>query len=180
MTRRVATALDAVNNWTGRAVSWLTFILVLVTVWDVLARYFFKSGSVALQELEWHLFSVIFLLAAGYTLRRDGHVRVDVVYSKLSAKWKAVIDFAGSILFLLPFCFLIIFTSIGFIESSWNAGEGSGDPGGLPARYLLKAMIPIGFSLLALQGISLALQSAMTIFSSADTSMAGPDKSDKG
>ena len=165
MLQKIASALNTINQWIGRAVSWLTFTLVLITAWDVLARYFFKSGSVALQELEWHVFSVIFLLSAGYTLQQDGHVRVDIFYSNLSARGKAIIDLAGSLLFLLPFCLLIIISSKGFVMSSWSTGEGSGDPGGLPARYILKAMIPTGFLLLALQGISLSLQSLVTAFS---------------
>ncbi len=160
---KLAGVLGGISEWTGRVVSWLTFVLVLITTWDVLARYVFRSGSVALQELEWHIFSVIFLTAAAFTLQRDGHVRVDIFYARLGRRGKAIIDFTGTLIFLLPFCAMIIYTSAGFVESSWKFGEASGDPGGLPARYVLKAMIPFGFALLSVQGVCLAIRSFVTI-----------------
>ena len=162
--RKTVGLLDGISEWTGRVVSWCVFCLVLITAWDVFARDVFHSGSVAVQELEWHIFSVTFLLAAGYTLKHDAHVRVDIVYARLGAKAKALVDFAGSLLFLIPFCALVVYSSLGFVESSWAVREGSGDPGGLPARYALKAMIPLGFSLLLLQGVSMALSSLTRIF----------------
>jgi len=161
--RKLAGLLDAISEWTGRVVSWLTLILVALTAYDVLARYLFKAGSVALQEMEWHIFSVIFLLGAAYTLKHDAHVRVDLVYAKLGERGKAVIDLLGSLLFLLPFCAVIIYSAFGFVESSWQFREGSGDPGGLPARYALKAMILLGFFLLGLQGVSQAVHSFLNI-----------------
>jgi len=160
---KFAGVLDGISEWTGKVVSWLTLALVLITTWDVLARYVFKSGSVALQELEWHIFSVIFLAAAAFTLRWDGHVRVDIFYAKLGRRGKAIINLAGTLIFLLPFCAMIIYTSAGFVASSWKFGEASGDPGGLPARYILKAMIPLGFALLSVQGVSMAIRSLVTI-----------------
>lgn len=135
----------------------------MLTAWDVLARYLFKSGSVALQELEWHLFAVMFLLSAGYTLKHEGHVRVDIIYAKLGSRGKAVIDLLGALFFLLPLCGLIIYTSVPFIQNSWAALERSSDPGGLPARYALKAMIPVGFALLFLQGACQLLKNIATL-----------------
>lgn len=160
----ITRGLNAISEYTGRAVSWLALALALLTAWDVFARYVFKAGSVALQEMEWHIFSVIFLAAAAWTLKNDGHVRVDIFYAKMNARGKAIVDFLGAVFFLLPFCALIIYTSLGFVESSWAVREGSGDPGGLPARYLLKAMIPLGFFMLALQGVSLVISSFLKIF----------------
>ncbi len=155
--------IDRVSNWSGKTVSWLTLGLLLITAWDVAMRYIFQAGSVAMQELEWHVFSIIFLLAAGYTFKCDEHVRVDIIYARLGERGKAVVDLAGSLLLLAPFCIVIIYTSSQFVESSWSFGEGSGDPGGLPARYILKSMIPLGFFLLLLQGVSLALKSFLQI-----------------
>ncbi len=161
--RKFVKLLDSFSERTGGIVSWLALVLVVVTAYDVLARYIFKAGSVALQELEWHIFSVMFLLTAAYTLKKDAHVRVDLIYARLSARGKAIVDLLGSIFFLLPFCAIIIYTSAGFVESSWAVLEGSGDPGGLPGRYALKAMIIVGFALLGAQGISQAARSLATI-----------------
>ncbi|MFQ5658470.1 MAG: TRAP transporter small permease subunit [Candidatus Methylomirabilales bacterium] len=157
--QRVSRKIDALNERVGRAISWLAFLMVAVVAWNVFLRLFFAKGSVAMQELEWALFGPLFLLTAAYTLVHDEHVRVDILYSRLSARAKALVDLAGSLLFLIPVCVLIIWTSWPFIAASWAAGEVSPDPGGLPARYILKAVIPVGFSLLGLQGLSMAIHS---------------------
>ncbi|MEO1270974.1 MAG: TRAP transporter small permease subunit [Myxococcota bacterium] len=155
--------IDAFTEKIGIAVSWLTTLLVGVVCFDVFTRYVLNSSWVAVQELEWHLFAVIFLLGASYTLKHDDHVRVDVIYSGRSRRTKAAIDLAGALLFLLPFCALVIWASITFVSSSWAVGEGSENPGGLPGRYVLKAMIPTAFVLLGLQGIALAIRSALVL-----------------
>lgn len=156
-------AIDAFNEKVGVAVSWLTTLLVAVVCFDVFTRYVLNSSLVAVQELEWHLFAVIFLLGAAYTLKHDEHVRVDVLYAGRSRRTKAAIDLAGALLFLLPFCALVVWVSVGFVETSWGVGEGSENPGGLPGRYVLKAMIPAAFVLLGLQGVSLAIRSALIV-----------------
>ena len=150
----LARRLDDFSEWIGTAVAWLALLLTAVVAYDVVARYLFHAGSVALQEAEWHIFAVMFLLAAAYTYKHDAHVRVDVVYGKLGLRGKAAVNLFGALLLLIPFSLMIIHASAGFVEMSWNLGEGSGDPGGLPARYILKGMIPAGFSLLILQGIA--------------------------
>ena len=157
--QRLSHRIDTLNIRVGHAISWLSFVLVLVIAWNVLLRYLFHRGSVAMQELEWHLFGPLFILTAGYTLALDEHVRVDIFYSRVSRKTKAVVDFVGSLLFLTPVVVLVIWTSWSFIAASWGAGEGSPDPGGLPARYILKAVMPVGFILLGLQGLSMAIHS---------------------
>lgn len=150
--------IDRLIERLGSAVSWLSLAMVLLIGWDVMMRYLFQSGSVALQELEWHLFSILFLLGAAYTLKHDGHVRVDILYKSrlLSDRSRAWVDMLGSLVFLIPFCLIIIINSATFVESSYTFAESSPDPGGLPYRWLLKAMIPAAFSLLLLQGISMA------------------------
>jgi TRAP-type mannitol/chloroaromatic compound transport system permease small subunit len=155
--------IDKLNERVGFYASWLTAILVIVVCYDVVVRYLFKESSVALQELEWHLFALIFMMAAAYTLKIDGHVRVDLFYSKLSEKKKAWINLLGAIFFLIPFCIIIIISSENFVLTSFKLKETSPDAGGLPARYILKSIIPISFFLLLLQAISLAFKSFLQI-----------------
>lgn len=154
---------DSLNEKLGVFVSWITTLLVLVVCYDVFTRYFLKESSVAVQELEWHLFAVIFLIGAGYTLKYDRHVRVDVLYMKFKPKMKAWVNFLGSLVFLIPFCLLGIWSSKNFVMNSFRVGEGSPDPGGLPARYILKAVIPVGFLLLLIQGLALTFRSLIEI-----------------
>jgi len=155
--------IDRVNSKIGYYVSWLTFLLVLIVSFDVFTRYFLKESSVAVQELEWHLFALIFLMGAAYTLKIDEHVRVDVFYSRLSEKKKAWINFIGTLLFLIPFCVVIIYASLDYVTNSFSILESSPTPGGLPARYLLKAVIPISFFFILLQGFSLLFKSLLVI-----------------
>ena len=157
--QKISRHIDALNERVGRAISWLASLMVVVVAWNVFLRLFFHKGSVAMQELEWHLFGPLFLLTAGYTLVHNEHVRVDIFYSRLSARTQAVVDFVGSLFFLIPVCILVIWTSWPFIAASWVVGEVSPNPGGIPARYILKAVIPVGFSLLGLQGVSMAIHS---------------------
>ncbi len=146
--------IDQLNDRVGRATSWLTAVMVVVTTSDVLLRYVFNTSFVFIQELEWHLFAVLFLMAAGYTHLKGKHVRVDILYTRLSPRRQALVDLVFGVLFLFPTCFLLIKSSLPFVAHSWAVLEGSPDPGGLPARYLLKAVIPVGFILIGLQGIS--------------------------
>lgn len=161
--------IDSFNETIGRLTSWLTFILVLVVSYDVVVRYIFDTGSVALQEVEWHIFALIFLLAAGYTLKIDEHVRVDVFYTNFTEKKKAWINLLGSILFLVPFCIIVILSSENFLYISFRVNETSPDAGGLPARYLLKAVIPFSFFLLLLQGVAAAFRSIIIIMKKEST-----------
>ena len=135
----------------------------MVVSYDVIVRYLFDSSSVALQELEWHIFAIIFLLAAGYTLKIDEHVRVDVLFTRFSLKKKAWINLLGSVFFLIPFCIIIILSTENFISVSFRVKEVSPDAGGLPARYILKAFIPVSFFFLLLQGIALAFKSIISL-----------------
>ena len=146
--------IDGLNEYIGICVSWLTTLMVLVVFYDTVMRYAFKKGNVAIQELEWHIFAVVFLIGAAYALKNGAHVRVDIIYTRLSARIRAWIDFLGSIFFLIPFAVIVIYSTQDFIANSWEVREMSPDPGGLPARYILKAMIPTGFVLLILQATS--------------------------
>lgn len=160
---RVQTTIDCFTESFGRLISWLVIILVLLVSYDVAMRYIFNRGSIAIQELEWHLFSLIFLLGAAYTLKHDEHVRLDLFYqSKFSSeRLRAWINLIGSLIILLSFCCLIINSSWFFALNAFNFQEGSPDPGGLPYRWILKAAIPLGFILLLLQGIAEAIKNAL-------------------
>ena len=156
--------IDNVSDKIGQMVGWLTTLMVLIVFYDTVMRYAFNKGNVALQELEWHLFAVVFLIGAAYTLKEGGHVRVDILFVNFSKKTKAWVDLIGTLVFLIPFCIMVIMATQKFIGNSWAVREISPDPGGLPARYLLKAMIPAGFFLLLIQGLSEAGKCLMTIF----------------
>ena len=161
---RFIDVLERINVLIGRSVSWLTLVMVLVTFLIVVMRYVFGIGWIWLQESVTWMHAAVFMLAAAYTLTREEHVRVDIFYSGLSNKFKAAIDLFGSVIWLIPFSILVIWASKNFVLSAFSIGETSPDPGGLPARYILKACIPLAFFLLVLQGISTAFSSIITLF----------------
>ena len=156
-------SINRLNEKVGSLLSWCTTLMVAVVCYDVFTRYLLKVSSVAVQELEWHLFAILFLLGAASTLKHDRHVRVDIIYMRLSVKQRAWVNLVGTVLFLIPFACIIIWSSGTFVYNSYSFGESSPNPGGLPARYLLKACIPFGFLLLLLQAFSLACSSLITI-----------------
>ena len=161
--------IDLLNEWVGRCVAWSTLLLVAVTFVDVVMRYFFNKSYVFTQELEWHVFAFIFLMGAGYTLLMDGHVRVEVFYGKLGTRGKAWINLIGVLFFLIPSCVMFVKTAIPFAYKSFLVMEGSPDPGGIPFRFLLKACIPAGYTLILLQGISLGIKSLLELIGSDPT-----------
>ncbi len=145
--------LKKIISKTGKISSWFSLALVLLISTDVLLRYVFNFSTAALYEMEWHLFAIIFLLASPYTLQKNKHVRVDVFYNNFSKRKKNIIDLIGNIIFLIPFSFIIFYTSLPFVEDSYSILESSPDPGGLPYRFIIKSIIPIAFFLLMIQGI---------------------------
>ena len=153
----LARLIDAVNERVGRAVTWLVLAATLISAANAGARYGFNLSSNAWLEIQWYLFGAIVLLAAGYTLKHNGHVRIDVIYGRFSARAQAWIDLLGALLFLLPLCGLMVWLSWpGFVESL-QSGETSPDAGGL-LRWPVRLLIPLGFTLLGLQGISEAIK----------------------
>jgi len=142
----------------GRLISWCTLLLVIVTVTDVSLRYLFDAGNIAVQELEWHLFGLVFLLSAAWGLEEDAHVRIDIFYGRFGERGQALVNIFGCLVFLLPFAALIVWTSLPFVEQSWAVLERSPDPGGLPYRFLLKSAIPLAFVLVFLQGLVMLAQ----------------------
>ncbi len=152
----VSKAIDVLNQRIGVAVYWLVLLMSLVSAYNAIVRWLggiFKLtlASNAYLELQWYLFSMVFLLGAGYTLKHNGHVRIDVFFGKLKPRTQAWIDILGTLIFLLPFVGFVFFASLEFVRESW--GEMSPDPGGLP-RYPIRAVIPVAMALLFLQGVS--------------------------
>lgn len=145
--------IERINIHIGRTMGWLLLVLVLLVTFDVIARYLFNFGAVIVQESEWWLFSIIFLSGAGYTFMYDEHVRVDIVYSRLSRKGRNITDLICAFVFLFPMCILLIWTSFWYISDSWIVSEISPDPGGWCCYWALKSFIPFGFFLLMLQGL---------------------------
>jgi len=126
-------------------------ILTLIVTYDVIMRKLFSAGSIALQELEWHLYDVVFLFAIAYTLSKDKHVRVDILYDKFPFRVKKIINILSLIIFIIPLSTLIMIESIPFIQMSVEQNESSGDPGGLPYRWIIKSTIFIAFFVVYLQ-----------------------------
>jgi len=152
--RELARKIDRFQDAFGRGVSWIMLLMVLVVFFDVIMRYAFNKSSVFTQELEWHLFGVVYMLGAGYTMLYDEHVRVDIVYSRWSPRKKAWSDFVLYFVFFYPSAIMVMVTSWPFVRDSYKVLEGSPDPGGIPYRFLLKSVIIVGFTLLTLQAIS--------------------------
>jgi len=155
---KVSDLIDRFNAALGRLTAWLTLAMVLVGAGNAVLRYVSRFAGVNLSsnaslELQWYLFSALFLLAAADTLRKDAHVRVDVLYGRLSERARAGIDVAGTLLFLLPFCAFAVWVSFPTVVESWRVMEQSPDPGGLP-RYPIKTLLLVCFYLLIAQGIS--------------------------
>jgi len=165
---KIAQFANQTNELVGRAVSWLTTALVLLVCYDVAVRYIFKTSQPWIVELEWHFFALIFLLGAGFALKHDRHVRVDLFYAKFSKKDKALTNLVGSLVFLIPWCVLLIFFSTKYAWTSFELNEGSPDPGGLPARYLIKFSVVIGMVLLLLQAIGIVAESILTLQSTSN------------
>lgn len=192
--------LDKVGRFGGHISASLTCVLVLLTVEQVVARYFFNSSSIALQELEWHTFGAIFLLSMAWTYQKDGHVRVDVFYQHFPPRLKALVNFLGICFFTIPICYFMVLYGLDDVWMAYNylntrvedywslawfgsessfypvsaafegwlrtfllVGEVSPDPGGLEARWLARALIPLGFSFLGVQAVSLALAALVEI-----------------
>ncbi len=155
--------IDQGSEWTGRIISWLTLFLVLMQFIIVVGHYIFRDGSIFLQESLLYMHSMIFLGASAYTLRHNGHVRVDVFYSRFREKTRAWINLIGGLFFLLPITILIFWMAWPYVVSSWQSFEGSIESSGIQAVYLLKSMILFFAASLFLQGISLLLHSLLTI-----------------
>jgi len=142
--------IDKSIKYLGCFMACILALLVLLVVYDATARYLFSTGSIALQELEWHLFDVIILFGIAYTLKENAHVRVDIFYASYSKKTKAMLNVISSLFFILPFSALIIYLGVDFVALSFAQNEASSNPGGLEYRFLVKSLLPLSFVFLAL------------------------------
>ena len=153
MLLRLETLFDRFSDVMGWIAGVLNLVMLVNVFYDAIMRYFFKTGSIALQEMEWHLFAMVFLFGIAYGLKEDGHVRVDVLYDRFSPRNKALVNIAGTVLLLLPLSVLIIEGSVWYVQEAYTSGEVSGDPGGLPYRWLIKLVIPASFVFLVVSAI---------------------------
>lgn len=155
--------VDQLSEWSGRLIAWLTLAMVLVTFTIVVMRYVFNVGNVALQESVIYMHSFVFLLGAAYTLKHDGHVRVDIFYRPMGEKGKAVINLVGTLLLLIPVSLFIFYISWEYVATSWSLLETSQEAGGLPFRYLLKSALLLMPALMLLQGLAELLRSVLVL-----------------
>lgn len=160
---RLARYLNTLSEWTGRAISWLTLCMVLITFGIVVLRYVFEIGSIAAQESVTYLHALVFLLGAAYTLKHDGHVRVDIFYRGLGPRGQAWVDLFGALCLLTPVCLFILWSSWDYVSASWALHEGSRETAGLPGVYLLKSAIPTMAILVLLQGFAQAVRALLIL-----------------
>ena len=166
MLRQSLRKAEVFIDWSGRTVSWLSLLLVVVTFIVVVLRYLFDGGSIALQETSTYLHASIFLIGMAYTLQQNAHVRVDIFYAGFSTVTKAWVDLCGALFLLLPFMLFITWASWQYILDSWAVLEGSREAGGLPGVFLLKSLILLMTSLLSLQAFTQIARNIETILQS--------------
>jgi len=154
----VRARIERVVDVVGECTSWLALVIVVLMATNVLLRYLFNTGSVWSQELEWHLLAPLVLFGMSYALRHGEHVRVDILYAKFPERAKDIVDLVSAIL-AIAISVLVIWLSLHYVQQSYVIDEGSPDPGGIPHRYFIKGLIPVGFALLLLQSIASALGS---------------------
>lgn len=154
----ISNRLDTFIERIGQISSWFIFILVLLVSGDVLFRYFFHISSIAEQELQWHILAAIAMFGSAFTFQQGEHVRVDLFYQHYSKKTKVLMDILIPLLIIIPFSLFIIYLSSQYVMQSYVNGEVSPDPGGLPYRYLVKSLIPLGFTLIFIQGLAVLLR----------------------
>lgn len=151
--------IDAV----GFICSLLVMLMILNVFVDVLMRYLFNNVNIGMQEMEWHLFAAMFMFGIGYTLKEDGHVRVDVFYDRLTPKSQAMINLIGSLIFTIPFACLLVYYGFGYALDAYQMGEGSGDPGGLPHRWVVRSFVASSSVFLLICTVQVCLKSILQI-----------------
>lgn len=153
--RTIDSGLGRISYFCGWIASVAFILLTLNVFYDVIARYIFSDVSIGMQEMEWHLYSVVFLMGIPFALRTDGHVRVDVLYARWSETFKAWVNLIGALILVIPFAAFIAWLGISFAEESYKMGETSGDPGGLPFRWAIKGLISFSSFFTMIAGINM-------------------------
>lgn len=160
---RILLALETFFDRFAKTIGFVASILLLLMIanvfYDVIMRYMFNDVSIGMQEMEWHLFAAVFLIGISYTLNENAHVRVDIIYDRLSPGKKAFINISGTLVFLIPFSILIAWYGFFFAKEAWLLNEMSGDPGGLPHRWIIKSIISIAFILVIISSFGFMLRS---------------------
>ena len=159
--QHLATIINAVTEWLGRTIAWLTLAMVVVTCAVVFMRYYLQAGSIALQESVTYMHALVFLLGAAYTLKHGGHVRVDIFYRRFTPRKQAVVDIIGGLVFLMPVALLLLLFCWDYVASSWAIQETSGESSGLPFVYLLKSLLIVMPITLLLQAIAEIIQNML-------------------
>ena len=166
MLRKVADAIDTLNEWIGNKVAWLTLAMAVVMFLTVILRYVFDAGWIWMQESVIFMHGILFMVAGGFTLKHEQHVRIDILYARMSQRKKAIVNLLGTIFLLFPTCFTIFYYAFPYVYDSWTVFEGSMEAGGLPGIFLLKTVILIFATLVALQGLATALRAILTLTNS--------------
>ena len=161
---KISNAIDRLLTRIAKVAGWAAVALMAITVFDVITRRFFVLGSTKLQELEWHFHTILFMFALGYAYIKDAHVRIDLVRERLSERAQWWLELLGCLFFLIPYCLLVTYFSYDFWERSFLQGEGSSSATGLPYRWAIKTALPLGFALLGLAGIAVALRKFVELF----------------
>lgn len=159
----IADSLDVVNRWIGQTVRWAVLIMMLLQFAIVLLRYVFGASSIALNEGVLYLHAAFFMLAAGYTLQVDDHVRVDIFYARATPRTRALIDIFGHVFLLLPSMAIVLYWTWPSVRNSWAILEGSISVGGIPGVFLLKTLIPAFCILIMLQSVALILRNIASL-----------------
>lgn len=160
---KISDALGGIVEKIGRLAAWVAIALIVVILYDVVSRRFFAMGSSKLQEFEWHLHTVLFMFCLGIGYIHDTHVRIDIIRERLGRRTRCWIEILGCILFLVPFCLVVIYYGAELTHRSWIKGEISSSATGLPFRWLIKSAIPIGMSILLLSSVTVLLRQIVTL-----------------
>ncbi len=177
---RIQEFLARIVTGVGKISAWLSIPLMVVIIFDVVTRRFLVLGSTKLQEGEWHLHAVLFLLCIGFTYIEDAHVRIDLLRERLSTRAKDWVELIGCIVFVIPYCLIVTYFAEDFVERSWAVGEASDSATGLPYRWAIKACLPIGLFVLLLSGITILLRKIIELFGPADLRQLLPKKEESG
>ena len=177
---RIQEFLARIVTGVGKLSAWLSIPLMVVIIFDVVTRRFLVLGSTKLQEGEWHLHAVLFLLCIGFTYIEDAHVRIDLLRERMSSRTKDWVELIGCIIFVIPYCLIVTYFAEDFVERSWAVGEASDSATGLPYRWAIKAFLPIGLFVLLLSGITILLRKIIELFGPADLRQLLPKKEESG
>ena len=161
--KKLYKTLHAINELTGKAIAWLTLLMMLVTFSVVLLRYMFDLGWVAMQESVVYMHATVFMLGAAYTMKHQGHVRVDIFYQRFTVKTRAWVDLIGTLLLLFPVSIFIAWMGWEYVVDAWRVHEGSREAGGLPGVFLLKSLIILMPTLLIVQGLAMLIEQILVI-----------------